>query len=101
MGPGEITQREIGQAGPAQVCQPQFMPLELHQLAQALAALGCPADKSPEMAAQLDKRARQLSNERGQSYDAAMAHLLRLMAQGWAAPAAAAPVPKRSGGVLE
>ena len=38
------------------------------------------------MAAQLDKRARQLAAEKGRSYEAAMQHLLTLMKQGWAAP---------------
>jgi hypothetical protein len=37
------------------------------------------------MAAQLDKRARQLVAERGGTYEHAMAHLLGLMKQGWAA----------------
>jgi hypothetical protein len=59
--------------------------MDLAQLAQALAAIGCPAEKSAEMAAQLDKRARQLSQERGSSYEQAMGHLLGLMKQGWAA----------------
>ena len=60
--------------------------VELAQLAQVLVALGCPAEKSAEMAAQLDKRARQLAAEKGRSYDEAMQHLLTLMKQGWAAP---------------
>ena len=59
--------------------------MELHQLAAALVALGCPQEKSAEMAAQLDKRARQLASERGGSYEQAMTHLLQLMQQGWAA----------------
>ncbi|HWN94990.1 MAG TPA: hypothetical protein VNT99_08155 [Methylomirabilota bacterium] len=59
--------------------------MQLDQLAQALLALGCPPEKSAEMAAQLDKRARQLSAEKQQSYDKAMTHLLSLMRQGWAA----------------
>jgi hypothetical protein len=59
--------------------------IDLDQLAQALVALGCPAGKSAEMAAQLDKRARQLSEQKGQTYDQAMTHLLGLMRQGWAA----------------
>jgi pyrroline-5-carboxylate reductase len=65
------------------------MPLtenELQQLADALVAVGCPAAKSREMAAQLDKRARQLAAERGLSPEQALAHLLGLMRQGWAAP---------------
>lgn len=61
------------------------MSLTLEQLAQALAALGCPTDKTAEMAAQLDKRARQLMEQKGQTYEQAMAHLLTLMRQGWAA----------------
>jgi hypothetical protein len=55
------------------------------QLAEALVALGCPAEKSTEMAAQLDKRARQLVEEKGQTYEQALGHLLSLMKQGWAA----------------
>jgi hypothetical protein len=55
------------------------------QLAQILVALGCPAEKSADMAAQLDKRARQLAAEKQQPYDAALKHLLTLMKQGWAA----------------
>ncbi len=62
------------------------MPLDPTQLAPVLVALGCPQDKSLEMAGQLDKRAKQLAEQRGQSYDEAMTHLLKLMAQGWAAP---------------
>ena len=37
------------------------MPLDPTQLAPVLIALGCPQDKSYEMAEQLDKRAKQLS----------------------------------------
>jgi hypothetical protein len=58
---------------------------DLDQLEQTLAALGCPADKVGEMAAQLDKRAKQLAGERSGSYEQALAHLLNLMKQGWAA----------------
>jgi hypothetical protein len=60
--------------------------VEIAQLAQVLVALGCPADKSAEMAAQLDKRARQLAAEKGRSYEEALKHLITLMKQGWAAP---------------
>jgi hypothetical protein len=59
--------------------------MNLDSLAQALIALGCPAEKSGEMAAQIDKRARQLAAQKDQTYDAAMAHLLSLMREGWAA----------------
>jgi hypothetical protein len=37
------------------------------------------------MAAQLDKRARQLAEQKGRSYDDALRHLLNLMKQGWSA----------------
>jgi hypothetical protein len=60
--------------------------MELDALAAALVALGCPADKSREMAAQLDKRARQLSEQKGHTYEDSLTHLLQLMQQGWAAP---------------
>jgi len=59
--------------------------MELTQLAGVLTALGCPSEKSGEMAAQLDKRARQLATEKNQSYEDALTHLLTLMRQGWAA----------------
>ena len=55
------------------------------ELAQVLVALGCPADKSIEMAAQLDKRAQQLAAEKGRTYEEALTHLLTLLKQGWAA----------------
>jgi hypothetical protein len=54
-------------------------------LAKVLTMLGCPAAKAEEMALQLDKRARQLAEEKNQSYEEAMQHLLGLMRQGWAA----------------
>ncbi len=54
-------------------------------LSAALAGLGCPLERSAEMAAQLDKRARQLARERGRTYEEALHHLLQLMRQGWAA----------------
>jgi hypothetical protein len=58
---------------------------DLRQIATALAALGCPVDNSAAMAAQLDKRARQLAEQKGRPYEEALAHLLTLMQQGWAA----------------
>jgi len=60
--------------------------VEISELAQVLVALGCPPEKSAEMAAQLDKRARQLAAEKGRRYEEALKHLLTLMKQGWAAP---------------
>jgi hypothetical protein len=59
--------------------------MEISDLTKALVALGCPAEKSAEMATQLDKRARQLAVERGDNYEEAMKYLLTLMTQGWAA----------------
>ena len=59
--------------------------MDLKQLAALLVNLGCPADKSELMAAQLDKRAQQLAAAKGRTYEDALAHLLKLMAQGWAA----------------
>ena len=37
------------------------------------------------MATQLDKRAKQLAEQKNKSYEEAMAYLLDLMKQGWAA----------------
>ena len=59
--------------------------MDLAELATLLAALGCPQQKSAEMAAQLDKRARQLAGQKNRNYEDALAHLLELMRQGWAA----------------
>ncbi|MCU0782475.1 MAG: hypothetical protein MUF81_00220 [Verrucomicrobia bacterium] len=55
------------------------------ELASLLGQLGCPQEKSAEMAAQLDKRARQLAEQKGRNHDDALAHLLNLMKRGWAA----------------
>ncbi|MEI6075433.1 MAG: hypothetical protein WCS94_07665 [Verrucomicrobiota bacterium] len=59
--------------------------MEITQLAEVLVALGCPREKSAEMAAQLDKRARQIAAEKKQGYEESLGHLLGLMKQGWAA----------------
>ena len=59
--------------------------MEISELAKLLTTLGCPSEKSDEMAAQLDKRARQLAGQKGRSYDDALRHLLNLMKQGWSA----------------
>lgn len=58
---------------------------EIRELARALADLGCPPAKCAEMAAQLDKRARQLTTRTGRTHAEALQHLLGLMHQGWAA----------------
>ena len=55
------------------------------ELAAVLVALGCPQEKSLEMAAQLDKRAHQLAAQKNRTYEEALTHLLNLMKQGWAA----------------
>ena len=59
--------------------------MDLDQLSQLLVAMGCPTEKAGEMAAQLDKRAKQLMAEKGRTYEEAMTHLLTLMREGWAA----------------
>jgi hypothetical protein len=59
--------------------------MEITELATALVRLGCPPEKSLEMAAQMDKRARQLAEQKKRTYEDAQAHLLNLMRQGWAA----------------
>ena len=63
-------------------CLPEMNPSELAPL---LEQMGCPPAKSQEMAQQLDKRARQLTTQEGRTYEEALAHLLKLMQQGWAA----------------
>jgi hypothetical protein len=55
------------------------------ELAPVLVALGCPQEKSLEMAAQLDKRAHQMAEQKNRPYEEALTHLLRLMKEGWAA----------------
>jgi len=59
--------------------------VNLSELASLLATLGCPPERSAEMAAQLDRRARQLAARKGRSYAEALTYLLSLMRQGWAA----------------
>ena len=59
--------------------------MNLSELASLLMAMGCPREKSVEMATQLDKRAKQLAKQKGRSYEDALAHLVQLMKQGWAA----------------
>lgn len=59
--------------------------MDLSELAELLVDIGCPREKSGEMAAQLDKRARQLAEQKQCDYEEALAHLLNLMRQGWAA----------------
>jgi len=65
-------------------CRSQEL-MDRSELPSVLVALGCPQEKSADMAAQLDKRARQLAEAKNRSYEDALAHLLGLMRQGWAA----------------
>lgn len=62
-----------------------FAGMELSELSTILVALGCPAEKSRALAVQLDRRARQLAAQKGRSCEKALAYLLNLMKQGWAA----------------
>lgn len=48
-------------------------------LASALQQLGVPATQAPAMAAQLNKRAHQLAEQDGRTYEDALRHLLQLM----------------------
>ena len=52
---------------------------EQASLEQALQQFGVPEDKAPDMAAQLDKRARQLSEKGERTYNQAIFPLLNLM----------------------
>lgn len=58
---------------------------ELQQLAEVLVSCGCPREMAPAMAEQLDRRASQLAAQKGRPHAEALAHLLGLMRQGWAA----------------
>ena len=55
------------------------------EIAVWLKGIGCPQEKSREMAAQLEKRAHQLAAQKSKTFEEALAHLLNLMKQGWAA----------------
>ena len=48
-------------------------------LEQALMQFGVPAEKAPDMATQLDKRAQQLAAEGERTHEQALIHLLKLM----------------------
>jgi hypothetical protein len=75
----------IHQSKHPSIHSPYRIAMEIAQLAQVLVALGCPAEKSAAMAAQLDKRAKQLAAEKNRPYDEALKHLITLMRQGWSA----------------
>lgn len=55
------------------------------ELAALLVQTGVPAENAGAMASQLEKRARQLAEKRGQTFEESLAHLVFLMKQGWAA----------------
>jgi hypothetical protein len=55
---------------------------ELAQLTEFCRKLGAPQGQAEAMAQQLLKRAEQLAAERGQTREAAMGYLLRLVTQG-------------------
>jgi len=55
------------------------------EIATWLADIGCPREKCVEMAKQLEKRAQQLADRKNKTVEEALAHLLQLMQQGWAA----------------
>ena len=59
--------------------------MTVEELSAVLAAMGCPPEKCGAMAVQLDKRAHQLAERKGRTYDDALVHLLELMRQGWSA----------------
>jgi hypothetical protein len=59
--------------------------MEISELTKVLVVFGCPSEKSAEMAAQLDRCARQFAGQKGRFYEEALKHLLNLMKQGWAA----------------
>jgi 8-oxo-dGTP pyrophosphatase MutT (NUDIX family) len=65
----------------------------MDDLPRVLVRMGCPEAKAPELAAGLERRAQQLAAARGRSLEDALAHLLGLMRQGWAAQAAADSPP--------
>ena len=59
--------------------------MTIEEIRDFLLKLGAPPAEALTMAQQLDKRARQLQAEKGQSYEEALGHLIELLRQGWAA----------------
>ena len=59
--------------------------MTVEHLAVVLIQMGCPEASVSQMAVQMDKRAKQLSEAQGRGYEESLAHLLNLMKQGWAA----------------
>ena len=68
--------------------------MTLPEIAVTLERLGCPAGKSAQMASQLDRRAKMDAGRNGISYEVALARLIGLMAQGWAASGSATKPPE-------
>ena len=64
-------------------------------IARALEKLGCPPAQCSAMASQLERRARMDADRQGTSREAALQHLLGLMAQGWIAQGKTPPPEKR------
>ena len=58
--------------------------MTVQEIAAALEKVGCPPEKCGEMASQLDRRAKMDAARRGTTYEDSLAHLLGLLAQGWA-----------------
>jgi hypothetical protein len=59
--------------------------MTIEEIRDFLLKLGAPPADALAMAQQLDKRARQMQTERGQSYEEALGHLIGMLKQGWAA----------------
>ena len=64
--------------------------MTISEIAALLEKTGCPPNKCSSMASQLDRRARMDAARRGISYEAALNHLIGLMARGWSAQGLAA-----------
>ncbi len=58
------------------------MSIGVDQISEALVSLGFPAEQCTGLAQHLDRRARQLAEQRNRTYDEAVAHLLRMMVVG-------------------
>lgn len=61
--------------------------MTIPEIENFLRGLGAPTGQVHDMARQLDKRARQLSEEKKQPYEESLAYVVALMRQGWAAQA--------------
>ncbi len=84
---------EIARVTAGRVVLRNSVSIDLQALITALAGLGYPPEKTAVMAAQLNKRARQLAERKQRSYEEALSHLLELMRQGWVAKAQGSEPP--------